>query len=45
MLVEGAAGVALAAFLKTRDKYLGKKVVVLICGANIGIDKLRRILA
>ncbi|HLJ27368.1 MAG TPA: pyridoxal-phosphate dependent enzyme [Candidatus Angelobacter sp.] len=34
--IEGAAGVALAAFLKTADQYHGKTVVVVICGGNTG---------
>jgi len=34
-LIEGAAGVALAAFLKTAVLYRGKTVVVVICGSNI----------
>jgi threonine dehydratase len=34
-LIEGAAGVALAAFLKTADRYAGKTVVVLLCGGNV----------
>jgi threonine dehydratase len=45
MLIEGAAGVAVAAFLKTQEDYLGKKVAILICGANIGIEKLRSVLS
>ena len=44
MLIEGAAGVAVAAFLKVQENYLGKKVAILICGANIGIEKLRSVL-
>lgn len=34
-LMEGAAGTALAAFLKTADRYAGKTVVVVICGGNV----------
>ena len=34
-LVEGAAGVALAAFLKCASDYKGKTVVVVICGGNL----------
>ena len=44
MMVEGAAGVAVAAFQKVKNKYQGKKVAILICGGNIGIDKLRDLL-
>ncbi len=34
-LVEGAAGVAVAAFLKTSADYAGKTVAIVICGANV----------
>ena len=34
-LIEGAAAVALAAFLKTSEVYAGKTVVVLFCGGNV----------
>jgi len=43
-IIEGAAGVAVASFLKHKDKYKGKNVVVLICGANISTEKLKEIL-
>jgi threonine dehydratase len=41
MLLEGAAGVALAAFLKQQQAFVGKRVVIVICGANISLDVLR----
>ena len=44
MLIEGAAAVAIAAFLKTKDKYIGKNVVLVLCGANIGTETLKEIL-
>jgi threonine dehydratase len=34
MLVEGAAGVAVAAFLKAAADYAGKTVAIVICGGN-----------
>jgi threonine dehydratase len=34
-LIEGAAAVALAAFIKTADKYVGKSVAIVICGGNL----------
>jgi threonine dehydratase len=34
-LIEGAAAVALAAFLKTAEDYAGKTVVVVFCGGNV----------
>jgi threonine dehydratase len=35
MLIEGAAAVAIAAFLKTAAEYAGKNVVIVICGGNV----------
>jgi threonine dehydratase len=43
-LIEGAAGVALAAMLKQKDALAGRSVVVLICGGNVSRDTLRRVL-
>lgn len=43
-LLEGAAGVALAAFLQNSAQYQGQKVVIVICGANIGPPTLQAIL-
>jgi threonine dehydratase len=43
-LLEGAAGVALAAFAKVADTYRGKRVVIVICGAKIGLEKLQHVL-
>ncbi len=37
-LVEGAAAVAVAAFLKQADDYAGKTVALLICGGNAEPD-------
>ncbi|HET9166942.1 MAG TPA: pyridoxal-phosphate dependent enzyme, partial [Candidatus Angelobacter sp.] len=34
-VIEGAAAVAVAAFLKNAGRYKGKRVAVVICGANI----------
>ena len=34
-IIEGAAGVAVAAFLKEAEHYRGKTVVVVICGGNV----------
>jgi threonine dehydratase len=44
MLAEGAAGVALAAFHARQEAYKGKRVAIVVCGANIGISKLREVL-
>jgi len=42
-MIEGAAGVALAAFLATADRYAGKTVAVVICGGNLS-PKVRELL-
>lgn len=44
-LVEGAAGVAVAAFLKQRRKYAGKKVTLVLCGRNIPAEKAKKLLS
>jgi len=44
MLIEGAAGVAIAAFLKMKDSMAGKNVVIVLCGANIDMAVLKSIL-
>ena len=40
-LIEGAAGVAIAAMLRNKEKIAGCNAVVLICGANISRDTLQ----
>lgn len=44
MLVEGAAGVALAAFERERARHAGERVAIVVCGANIALDRLRAVL-
>ena len=44
MLIEGAAAVAIASYLKTRERFAGQNVVVVICGANISLKTLKSIL-
>jgi threonine dehydratase len=44
MLIEGAAAVAVASYLKIRHRFAGKNVVIVICGANIGLDMLKKVL-
>lgn len=44
LLIEGAAAVVLAAFEKTRKRFNGKKVALVICGANISLEDLKRVL-
>jgi threonine dehydratase len=44
MLVEGAAALSVAAFLKTKSRYAGKHVVLIISGAKIAQDQIREVL-
>ena len=44
MLLEGAAGVALAGLSKKRREFEGLKQVAVICGANISLDTLKTVL-
>jgi len=43
-LIEGAAGVAVAALGRMEEALAGKNVVVIVCGANISRDTLRRVI-
>lgn len=38
-MVEGAAGVAVAALLKDSQRFADKRVAVVVCGRNIALDK------
>ncbi|HLK62742.1 MAG TPA: threonine/serine dehydratase [Bryobacteraceae bacterium] len=42
-VVEGAAGVAVAAFRKEAHRYAGKTVVILLCGRNLSPGVMRRL--
>lgn len=44
LLIEGASGVALAAFLKESKKFREKNVVIILSGANISLETLKSIL-
>ena len=44
MMIEGAAGVALASFMKYKEQLKGKKVVIIICGGNISLETLKSVL-
>lgn len=44
MLIEGAAGVAIAAYLKTQAQWQGKRVAIVLCGANISLQTLRDVI-
>lgn len=43
-LIEGAAGVAVAAYLKDVQRGQGRKVAIVLCGANIDLSVLKSIL-
>jgi threonine dehydratase len=42
-LIEGAAGVAMAAYLKDAKRYRGKKAAVVLCGRNISEAVLEKL--
>ena len=44
MLLEGAAGVALAGLILRADQYKDKNVVVIVCGGNISRETLKKII-
>jgi len=44
MMIEGAAGVAIASFLKESGQYRNKKVLIIICGGNISNQTLVEVL-
>ena len=41
LVIEGAAGVAVAAWRKAAMRYAGQSVAIVLCGGNISISKLR----
>lgn len=43
-IIEGSAGVAVAAYLKERERYTGQNVAIILCGRNLSSTKLMRIL-
>jgi threonine dehydratase len=43
-LIEGAAGVAIAAFLKAKEQLRHQNIAIVICGANISLQTLKSIL-
>jgi len=44
MLIEGAAGVALASLKKYKERKRNKKIAIIICGGNISLDTLKSVL-
>ncbi|MEO8452193.1 MAG: threonine/serine dehydratase [Gemmatimonadota bacterium] len=45
VVIEGAAGVAVAMLIKRREQCRGKRVVIVVCGGNVRTEVLRQILA
>jgi len=43
-IIEGAAGVALAAGLKDAGNYQGRNIAVVICGRNIALETFRSVI-
>ena len=43
-LIEGAAGVAVAGYLKEKDRHTDHNVVIVLCGANISREHLKEVL-
>ena len=43
-MIEGAAGVAVAGYLKEARRYEGRTVAIVLCGANIARERLKEIL-
>lgn len=43
-IIEGSAGVAIASLLKNASQFKGQTTVVIVCGANIAIEKLQKII-
>lgn len=45
MLIEGAAAVPLAALLKTPERFQGKTVIAVLCGANVSLETLKSVIS
>jgi threonine dehydratase len=43
-IIEGAAAVALGSFMNNAERFRGKKVAIVICGANITTETFKRLL-
>ena len=43
-VIEGAAGVAIAGWRQVAGEFSSKRVAIVICGANIGIETLREVI-
>lgn len=45
LLIEGAAALAVASFLRVADRYKGRRVVLILTGSRISLEALRSVLA
>lgn len=45
MLIEGAAGAAVAGFQQVAKQYTGKRVAIVVCGANISLEMLQSVMS
>ncbi|MFB0564985.1 MAG: threonine/serine dehydratase [Candidatus Aminicenantaceae bacterium] len=45
MLIEGAAALSVASYLKEKERFKGKNVVLIISGSKIGLDTLKEVLS
>lgn len=43
-MIEGAAAVALASYVKLKEQFVGQNVAIVICGGNISLDVLTQVL-
>lgn len=44
LIVEGASALAVASFLKRKEKFKGKNIVLMLCGRNIGMNTIKELL-
>jgi threonine dehydratase len=42
-VIEGAAGVAVAAFLQEASRWQGKNAIIIICGRNVSVEVLHKL--
>jgi len=45
LVSEGSGALGVGGFLKHKDRFMGKKVVAVICGRNIDIEVFRKIIS
>ena len=45
LVAEGSAALSLGGLLKLKEHFKGKKVVLVVCGRNIGLELFKKIIA